>query len=122
MADEKTPKDWVERLRAEWNSTTPPNVVFLSVEQQMKLGYQVLEVVPFKSYARKNIRYLYAVGCGAQVLYETDDDNDLTEGMQLDYLTQSMRPAQVSVGDDYSHAVNPYALPILIRTWMPNGC
>ena len=58
----------------------------------------------------KNVGYLYAIACGAQVIYETDDDNDLTEGMQLDYLTHSMRPGQVSIGDEYSHTVNPYAL------------
>ena len=110
VADAKTPKDWLEHLRANWNSTLPPSVVFLSVEQQPELGYQILEVVPFKSYARKNVGYLYAIACGAQVIYETDDDNDLTEGMQLDYLTHSMRPGQVSIGDEYSHTVNPYAL------------
>ena len=110
VADEKTPKDWLQKLHSVWSRKSPPSLVFLSVEQQKELGYKILRVVPFKSYARKNIGYLFAIACGAQVIYETDDDNDLTQGMQLDYLTKNMRPDQISLGDEYSHTVNPYAL------------
>lgn len=110
VADEKTPQDWLQHLHSVWKRKSPPSLVFLSVEQQKKLGFHTLKVVPFKSYARKNIGYLYAIACGAKIIYETDDDNDLTKGTQLDYLTETVRPEQISVGDVHSHTVNPYAL------------
>ena len=34
--------------------------------------------IPFKSFARKNIGYLFAIAQGAQVIYDFDDDNVLT--------------------------------------------
>ena len=52
-----------------------PNVVFLSVEKQKQLGYRTTELLPFKSYSRKTIGYLYAIEHGAKIIYETDDDN-----------------------------------------------
>ena len=57
-----------------------PNVVFLSVDRQKKLGYQTTELLPFKSYSRKTIGYLYAIEHGAKIIYETDDDNYPYEG------------------------------------------
>ena len=52
-----------------------PNVVFLSVEKQNQLGYRTATVLPFHSYSRKTIGYLYAIQHGAKIIYETDDDN-----------------------------------------------
>ena len=51
------------------------NVTFLSVEDQKKLGYDIVEVCPYNHYTRKNIGYLYAIESGADVIYDTDDDN-----------------------------------------------
>ena len=39
--------------------------------------YQFTEMMPFKSFARKNIGYLFAINHGAQVIYDFDDDNVL---------------------------------------------
>jgi len=64
VGDAKTPRDW------EWT-----NCVYLSLEKQNELGYRVLEHVPQNHYGRKNIGYLYAIQHGAEVIYETDDDN-----------------------------------------------
>jgi hypothetical protein len=50
-------------------------VTFLSVEDQQQLGYTFAELCPYNHYARKNIGYLYAVQQGADVIYDTDDDN-----------------------------------------------
>ena len=57
-----------------------PNCVFLSVEKQKSLGYRIHDFLPYKSYARKNLGYLYAIQHGAKVIYETDDDNSPTSG------------------------------------------
>ena len=39
----------------------------------MKLCYNTTKYIPFNSYSRKNIGYLYAIQHGAKVIYETDD-------------------------------------------------
>ena len=38
-----------------------PGVVYLDVEMQKKLGLRILQYIPTKSYARKNIGYLFAI-------------------------------------------------------------
>jgi hypothetical protein len=68
VGDRKTPAEWAH-----------PNCVFLSLDAQRALGYRLGALVPVASYARKNIGYLYAVAHGANVIYETDDDNLLTD-------------------------------------------
>lgn len=51
------------------------NLTFLSVDDQKKLGFSISEKLPYNHYTRKNIGYLYAVREGAEVIYDTDDDN-----------------------------------------------
>lgn len=51
------------------------NIVYLSVKEQEKLGYKFTEFVPYNHYCRKNIGYLFAIKNGADIIYETDDDN-----------------------------------------------
>lgn len=50
-------------------------MIFLSVDKQKELGYKTTALLPFKSYSRKTIGYLYAIEHGAKIIYETDDDN-----------------------------------------------
>ncbi|CAB04026.3 Glycosyltransferase [Caenorhabditis elegans] len=64
VADTKTPVDW-------WLE----NVHFLSVEYQKQLPFSLVTKLPYKSYTRKNIGYLYAISKGAEWIYDTDDDN-----------------------------------------------
>jgi len=68
VGDRRTPANW-----------SHPGCVFLSVEDQAALSYRILEHLPYYSYARKNVGYLYAIAHGAEVIYETDDDNLLTD-------------------------------------------
>ena len=67
IGDTKTPKDWA------W-----PNVTFLSVADQLELGFSLTPLIHTRAYTRKNIGYLYAALHGATTIYETDDDNELT--------------------------------------------
>ena len=60
VADEKTPKDWDH-----------PNAIILDIERQLSLGYQVLKYLPWNSYTRKVIGYLFAIQHGAQMIYDT---------------------------------------------------
>ena len=63
----------------EWNIFEGSNkLVFLSVENQLKLNYKTTKYIPFNSYTRKNLGYLYAIEHGAKEIYETDDDNIFT--------------------------------------------
>lgn len=64
VADKKTPKDW-----------NLSGCTFLSIEKQMDLKYRCTQLIPWNHYSRKNIGYLYAIEHGAQVIYDTDDDN-----------------------------------------------
>ncbi|PAV60807.1 hypothetical protein WR25_14799 isoform A [Diploscapter pachys] len=66
VADLKTPKNW-----------NLEGVHFLSVEMQldMSLAFNFVRKLPYKSYTRKMIGYLYAISHGAEWIYDTDDDN-----------------------------------------------
>ena len=47
---------------------------YLSMEEQIKLGYKILKYIPTNSYSRKNIGYLYAIQHGAKEIFELDDN------------------------------------------------
>lgn len=51
------------------------NLTFLDVEDQKNLPYAITEQCPYNHYTRKNIGYLHALQQGAQLIYDTDDDN-----------------------------------------------
>ncbi len=51
------------------------NLIFLSIEDQEKLGYEFVKVCPYNHYTRKNIGYLFALRNNADIIYDTDDDN-----------------------------------------------
>ncbi len=71
-------KDWHIIVVADKKSQLIPssdNLTFLSVEEQLELDSQFAKNCPFNHYARKNIGYLYAIQQGADIIYDTDDDN-----------------------------------------------
>lgn len=86
-------------------SFSHPNCVFLSVEKQKTLGYRIHDLLPYKSYSRKNMGYLYAIQHGAKMIYETDDDNSPTEGKITFYQKDS---GKFHVYKTDSPMVNPY--------------
>jgi len=51
------------------------NLTFLSYKSQFDLGFKLIDKCPYNHYTRKNIGYLYAFAEGAELIYETDDDN-----------------------------------------------
>jgi len=51
------------------------NITFLSIQDQEKLPFKTAKLCPYNHYARKNIGYLYAIKNGADIIYDTDDDN-----------------------------------------------
>jgi hypothetical protein len=46
-----------------------------TLKRQMLLTWDIVPLLQFKSYARKNLGYLLAISRGADCIYETDDDN-----------------------------------------------
>ena len=94
VADKKTPLDW-----------HLDNCKFLSVEKQKKLNYSIIDILPWNHYARKNIGYLYAIEHGAKIIYETDDDNMLSDNT-ISYLKE-ITPIALYQAD--APVVNPYA-------------
>jgi hypothetical protein len=84
VADRKTPKDW-----------QLDNVKVLTVEEQEALPLETVKFLPWNHYARKNLGYLYAIMQGAELLYETDDDNIPYESWQTDFPFTSEVEAEV---------------------------
>lgn len=64
MGDLKTDAGW-----------SYPGVTYLSPKDQQTIAHEFSELLPWNSYTRKNIGYLHAMSRGAQVIYESDDDN-----------------------------------------------
>lgn len=82
-------------------------LVYLSVEWQMHLRYRIIHHVPFGSYTRKNIGYLFAIEHGAQFIFDTDDDNaPLSEPWPWTFSTTALFPCST---DSAFRVVNPYA-------------
>ena len=82
-------------------------LVFLSVETQVKLNYKTTKYIPYNSYTRKNIGYLYAIEHGAKEIYETDDDNIFTT---FDQLYNNFNFSKVSYAENnITVMINPYA-------------
>jgi hypothetical protein len=64
IGDEKSPEDFeIEGCD------------FYSVKRQKQLNFRLVENLPYRHYARKNLGYLIAMSQGADVIMETDDDN-----------------------------------------------
>ena len=89
IADKKTPTDWLEHLT--FNSS---RLIFLSVQQQTSLNFRILDYLPYGSYARKNLGYLIAIKCGAQIIFESDDDN-LLDANDIYLLPKVLQPKQL---------------------------
>ena len=82
-------------------------LVYLSVEKQLNLNYKTTKYIPYNSYTRKNIGYLYAIEHGAKEIYETDDDNIFTTFEQL---YNSFNFSKVCYAENNKTTmINPYA-------------
>ncbi len=62
--DRKTPADW---------NCHP--ATYLSVADQESSRFRIAGMLPWNHYARKLMGYLHAIGQGAEIILDTDDDN-----------------------------------------------
>ena len=51
------------------------NILFLSGKSQSNLNNEFVDAMPWFSFGRKNVGYLYAIANGAKVIWDFDDDN-----------------------------------------------
>lgn len=103
VADLKTPRDW-----------HLDNVKLLTVDEQNSLPFETVKLLPWNHYARKNIGYLYAIIQGAELLYETDDDNIPYESWPDFYpvhLDAETYQCEVKFINAYSHFCNANVWP-----------
>ncbi|RWW81386.1 hypothetical protein BHE74_00010235 [Ensete ventricosum] len=114
-------KGW--QLLAVGNSATPSDwslkgAIFLSLDQQARLGFRTVDYLPYNSYVRKSIGYLYAIQHGAKVIFDADDraevvGGDLGKHFDLDLVGEAAAPKhpillQYSHADPNRTVVNPY--------------
>ena len=77
VGDTKTSSNYLQ----EANLTGREDIIFLSADQQKQMQDRFVQKIPFRSFARKNVGYLFAIWNGAKVIYDFDDDNEIQNGM-----------------------------------------
>ncbi|XP_062599233.1 uncharacterized protein LOC134260708 [Saccostrea cucullata] len=58
-------------------SSLKRRMIFLNHEDQKKMGSQFVDHLPWHSFSRKNIGFLFAISHGAEIIWDFDDDNML---------------------------------------------
>jgi hypothetical protein len=53
------------------------NIIFLTSEDQRHFFNDFVDGLPWNSFGRKNVGYLFAIARGAKVIWDFDDDNFL---------------------------------------------
>ncbi|KAK4371490.1 hypothetical protein RND71_010965 [Anisodus tanguticus] len=105
IGNSKTPKDW--NLKG---------IIFLSLEMQAKLGFRVVDYLPYDSYVRKTVGYLFAIQHGAKKILDVDDrgdviDDDIGKHFDVELIGEGARQEvilQYSHDDPNRTVVNPY--------------
>ena len=90
--------------------------LYLSLEKQKELDFEIVNKVPKNSYSRKMIGYLRALQNGAERIFETDDDN-----MPLDnFSSVKSDPIEVSIAQGTGGWLNAYSYFTSQNIW-PRG-
>lgn len=69
VGDRKTPENW-----------SCEDVDYLSVHRQLDSCFRLAALLPYNHYCRKMLGYLHAIGSGAKMIVDTDDDNIPKQG------------------------------------------
>ncbi|KAK6941828.1 STELLO-like [Dillenia turbinata] len=105
IGNSKTPADWSLK-----------GTIYLSLEQQAKLGFRILDHLPYDSFVRKSVGYLFAIQHGAKKIFDADDrgeiiDGDLGKHFDLELVGQDARQEiilQYTYENPNRTVVNPY--------------
>ena len=106
----------------EWKKLKYTNkLIYLSVEDQLNLSYNIIKYIPFNSYSRKNIGYLYAIENGAKEIYEIDDNINNDNLDELNKIFKGNYYGRFSViKTNGKQMINPYYYFGLRNIW-PRG-
>lgn len=87
---------------------TPPislkNGSYFSLEEQLSMGYHLASALPPNTYSRKMLGYLEGLRIGADVIRETDDDNEPFP----DFFSESWISNEIFEKSESHLFVNPY--------------
>ncbi len=97
IGDRKTNMSW------HWSNT-----IYLNIFEQETLNYKSFKTIPFNSYTRKNIGYLFAIQNGAKFIYDTDDDNKPIVNLN-EYFNFKEYDYGLVFDEDAPSVLNPYA-------------
>lgn len=105
VGNSRTPKDWSLK-----------GAIYLSLDQQADLGFRVVDYLPYDSFVRKSVGYLFAIQHGARRIFDADDrgeviGGDLGKQFDLDLeseVVKQQRILQYSDGNSNRSVVNPY--------------
>lgn len=82
------------------------NLIYLTLKDQISLGYEITKYIKINSYSRKNIGYIYAIQHGAKEIYEIDEDIFITDINDLNINLNNKSIYYVIRND--SKMINPY--------------
>ena len=86
------------------------NLIYLSIEEQNKLGYKILKYLDEDTLYRKNIGYLFAIQHGAKEIYELEENLNIGN---LKSLNININNTYICYGNNPSpyeqNMINPYA-------------
>lgn len=68
VADKKSPKEYFQN-----------DCYYYDLNSQQSSQFELKNNIPFNHYSRKNLGYLLAIKKGAELIYDTDDDNYLSK-------------------------------------------
>ena len=112
VGDRKTPSGWYS-----------PGVKFLGIVEEENPEFKLSSLLPKNHYCRKMLGYLEAIKCGAEVIFDTDDDNEpyldcWSNGVPI----PSSEHIASFVDSNHQGFVNPYSFyaPKGITAW-PRG-
>ena len=85
IGNSRTPRDWSLK-----------GAIFLSLDMQANLGFRVVDHLPYDSYVRKSVGYLFAIQHGAKKIFDADDrgeviDNDLGKHFDVELVGEGAR-------------------------------
>ena len=77
------------------------------------LPYNIIPLLKWNHFGRKNVGFLYAMHHGAEVIYDTDDDNILKVGSEgkpfiPDFSLSDLASSKDIIHPGQSHVYNPY--------------
>jgi hypothetical protein len=87
VGDQGSPADW-----------SHAGCLYLSPRDQKACTFRITKYLPWNHYSRKMIGYLYALGRGARVILDSDDDNILYQGWQAPEFKGRFRVATGKLG------------------------